>query len=65
MNESLGWFYVDYINFTAWYDWNESAIYNQTVGKNYNWNINYTNLTGTGSFQFLWPITSELEVLNY
>jgi len=51
-----GWASIDYINITSWYDFgDDSTTYNQTLGGNLNFFLQYKNTTGTGQFLMLWP----------
>ena len=51
-----GWDDINYINITAWYDNNsETTSYNQSQGGNKNFFIQYKNLTGTATYNLIWP----------
>jgi len=51
-----GWTSIDYINITSWYDFgDDNTTYNQTLGGNLNFFLQYKNTTGTAQFLMLWP----------
>lgn len=56
---------IQYINITAWYDQgNDTTIFNQTLGGNFNLNITYRNLTGSANVSMHWP-HNEATFLGY
>ena len=56
ISSDQGWDDINYIDIAAWYDnGNEGSTYNQTLGGNINLYLQYSNLTGTSSFNMLWP----------
>ncbi|MCX6666581.1 MAG: DUF2341 domain-containing protein, partial [Euryarchaeota archaeon] len=56
ITDSNGWANIEYINITSWYDFgDDGTTYNQTVGGNLNFFLQYQNTTGTGQFLILWP----------
>jgi len=56
ITDENGWWDVNYINITAWYDdGNDSTYYNQTEGGNLNLYLQYENTTGNANFTLLWP----------
>jgi hypothetical protein len=59
-----GWSSVNYVNVSSYYDGgSEATTYNQTVGANRNFLLNYTNISSS-SFAMRWPTTSEMTFLG-
>ncbi len=56
ITEPNGWYEINYINITAWYDdGDDNTTYNQTQGGNFNMFLQYENITGIANFTMLWP----------
>ena len=66
ITEKNGWNDIDYVNITSWYDFgDETSIYNQTSGGNYNMFLQYKNVSGIGQYTMIWPDDeSNLNILN-
>jgi hypothetical protein len=61
ISSDQGWDDIEYVNITAWYDQgDESSTYNQTLGGNWNLNLQYENTTGTAVWRMLWPHGGEI-----
>lgn len=61
ISSDQGWDDIDYVNIYAWYDHgSETNTYNQTLGGNWNLNLQYENTTGTAVWRLLWPHGGEV-----
>jgi hypothetical protein len=61
ISSDQGWDDIQFVNITAWYDQgSEASTYNQTVGGNWNLNLQYENTTGTAVWRMLWPHGGEI-----
>ncbi len=56
VSDRNGWDDIKFINITSWYDHgDETTLYNETNGGNYNFFIQYENKTGSAHYTLLWP----------
>lgn len=61
ISSDQGWKNVKYINISAWYDQgNDSSVYNQTLGGNFNLLFQYDNTTGNDTMRMRWPTMGEV-----
>jgi hypothetical protein len=61
ISSDQGWDDIQFVNITAWYDeGSEASTYNQTLGANWNLNLQYENTTGTAIWRMLWPHGGEI-----
>lgn len=66
ISSDQGWDDIQFVNITAWYDQGtDSSTYNQTVGGNWNLNLQYENTTGTAAWRMLWPHGGEFTEGTY
>ena len=56
ISSDQGWADVDYVNITGWHDLGtDPSSYNNTLGGNINFWIQYENTTGTANWNLIWP----------
>jgi hypothetical protein len=61
VSSDQGWEDVEYINISAWYDQgDDTTVYNQTLGGNFNLQFQYENTSGTAAMTMQWPTNGEV-----
>jgi hypothetical protein len=66
ISSDQGWDDIEFVNIIAWYDQgSDSSIYNQTLGGNWNFYLQYENTTGTAVWRMLWPHGGEITQGTY